>query len=175
MTATEMVRRLGAQELTSVELVEALLERIARFDRDAHLVRVGTGTLETPADGVSRALSPEARDPLGAMYVVRTLPWDREDERRLLVSDLGMELSVDVRAGRVDRVQAEGRTQDARRLAVRMEYVTEHDKTPRATVWLSTDARRIPLVAEVETDAGVFRMALVQYVPGGRPPAAPVR
>jgi len=151
------------------------VERVARFERDAHLVRVGSGTLENPAAGVSRALPPDARDPIGAMYFVRTLSWDREELRRLLISDLGMDLAVDVRASRAERVQAEGREQNARRLTIRMEYVTEHYKTPRATVWLSADARRIPLTAEVETDVGVFRMALVKYTPGGGLPAAPVR
>jgi hypothetical protein len=142
------------------------VERQARFERDAHLVRIGQGTADNAAAGVSRALSPDARDPIGAMYYVRTLAWDRDVERRLLVSDLGMDLAVELRAGQVERVRAEGREQEARPLTIRMTYVTEHYKTPKATVWLSTDARRIPLTADVESDVGVFRMALVKYVPG---------
>jgi hypothetical protein len=151
------------------------VERLARFDRGAHLVRIGSGPLENPAAGVSRALAPEARDPIGAMYVVRSLSWDREEVRRLLVSDLGMDLAVDVRASRAEPVHAEGRAQQAHRLTIRMEYVTEHYKTPKATVWVRADARRIPLTAEVETDVGVFRMTLVKYTPGRGPAAVPVR
>ncbi len=151
------------------------VERVARFERDTHLVRIGNGTADQPAAGVSRAWSPDARDPLGAMYYVRTLVWEPDTSRRLLVSDLGMELAVDVRSGRPEQVRAEGRLQAARRLTVRMEYVTERYKTPKATVWLSADTRRIPLTAEVETEVGVFRMALVRFTAGETRPAAPPR
>lgn len=151
------------------------VERVARFERDTHLVRIGNGTADQPAAGVSRAWSPDARDPLGAMYYVRTLAWEPGTSRRLLVSDLGMELAVDVRSNRPEQVRAEGRLQAARRLTVRMEYVTEQYKTPKATVWLSADARRIPLTADVETEVGVFRMALVRFTAGEARPAAPPR
>lgn len=150
------------------------VNRRAVFNRTARLVRVGDGLLENPADGVSYALPLTARDPLAAMYYVRSRDWDREPEQRLLVSDLGLDLGVDVRSGRTERVTAEGQSQLARRMTVRMEYTTAKVSAPKATVWLSTDHRRVPLMTEVETEYGVFRMALTRYVASaGAPPAPP--
>jgi hypothetical protein len=149
--------------------------RRAVFNREARLVRVGDGLLENPADGISYALPPSARDPLAAMYYVRSRDWDREPELRVLVSDLGLDLGVDVRSGSTERVTAEGRSQLARRMTVRMEYITAKVSAPKATVWLSTDQRRVPLVTEVETEYGVFRMALTRYVESSGAPSAKSR
>ena len=140
------------------------VRRRAVFDRGARLVRVGDGVLAGASDGISYALPPSARDPLAAMYYVRSRDWDREPDMRLLVSDLGMDLGVELRSGPTERVTAEGLPQLARRMAVRMEYVAARAPAPKATVWLSTDDRRIPLLTEVETEYGLFRMALTRYV-----------
>jgi hypothetical protein len=153
------------------------VDRTVRFDRAARLLRAGDGPLDNPAEGVTRALPPEARDPLSAMYYVRTLTWEGRDRARLAVTDLGLDMAIDVQAGPEELIDAEGRSQRSRRLSVRMEYLTERIPTPKATVWLSADPRRIPLAAEVETDVGVFRMALVQYTagPASAPAGGPVR
>jgi hypothetical protein len=148
------------------------VRRLAVFDRGARLVRVGDGVLAGASDGISYALPPSARDPLAAMYYVRSRDWDREPDMRLLVSDLGADLGVELRSGPTERVTAEGLPQLARRMAVRMEYVAAKVPAPRATVWLSTDDRRIPLLTEVETEYGVFRMALTRYAASSGAPAA---
>jgi hypothetical protein len=137
--------------------------RTIRFDREAHVARVGSGALTSPSEGVFFPCPPLTRDPLSAMYFARTLTMPPGSLTRLPVTDLGHALIVDIRAGGYERIDAEGHTQDAQRLVVRMAYVSDTYPTPEATLWLSRDARRVPLMAEVKMDVGLFRMTLTEY------------
>jgi hypothetical protein len=143
------------------------VSRTVRFDRVTGLVRVGDGDLTSPADGISRPSTPGIRDPLTAMYYVRSLDWSRRDRTSVLVSDIGFELDVALTAASaLVTVEAEGRPQRARRIGVQMKYRRAAFPVPNAAVWLSADARQIPLAAAVDTDVGAFELSLVRYTPG---------
>jgi len=155
------------------------VSRTAYFDRSTRLVRVGDGPLASPADGETRPLAPGARDPLGAMYYLRTIAWAPGQAQRLVVSDLGHTVAVDVRADLTEPVSAEGRTQLAQRLTMLFSAPLASVPVPSATAWVSTDARRVPLAAQVDSKYGTFRLSLVRYTgastarPGSSAPRSP--
>jgi hypothetical protein len=144
------------------------LERTARYDARTHVVRSGEGRLEGVADGVTTPLDPAARDAMTAFFFVRTVALSPGARLRFPVDNLGRPHTVEVQAGATGTVTAEGKRQPAQRLDVAVHDAGAADTALRAVAWLSTDARRIPLLLEVQAGFGTFTGTLVTY----RHPAA---
>lgn len=134
------------------------------FDRRANLIRVGRPPAAEHHENNVRSLGADTRDPLTAMYLVRSLDWNRRRVATVNVTDQGHEMAITVTASAPVSLTAEGRSQQAWPVTVDMRYLHDTFPTPRATIWLSMDGRRIPLKGAVETDAGRFEMRLIEYV-----------
>ncbi len=129
-------------------------DRTTRFDWPSRTFTVGNGTpLPLPAN---------ARDGLSAWFYMRTLPLAAGYRVRVPVVEAGHIYDVDARVDRVERVSLGGREVEAFRMALGVESDSGL-RVARAVVWLSTDARRVPLALELETSLGSFRAELDAY------------
>ncbi len=133
------------------------LDRVYSFDRQAGTVRIGA-----PGDQaiVPFRIHPGTRDALTTLFYVRTLPLAPGDSIVVPVNDGGRNLVVHVNVIRRETITLNGRRVDA----IRIEPVIT-ERVPRrapvqGVVWLSADARRIVLAADVSAGFGELRLEL---------------
>lgn len=132
-----------------------------------------TATMLRPgARGIEREIAfrvPEAvRDPLAAFFYIRTLELAAGEQVRVPVNDMGRTLVIDVSAGKIEWVAWQGRRVEALRLDVALDPRVQTRKPPEIRVWLSRDARRLPIVAEVDAGFGALHLELEADRAGGQ-------
>ncbi len=160
LTRADLLPTLHVQELREGRRI---LDRAAWFDPPRRVVRTANGSAEEAKAGTGLPLSAGARDPLSAFYYARAYPLVTGSTLRFPVNDLGRSLMVELRAGEVEPMAAEGRLQSVLRVDGRIEYRVENRRSPRATLWLTTDARRIPVRIDIDAPFGSFRAELIEY------------
>ena len=137
--------------------------RTMTFDAPRRRVIVASG----PPDGVKDAAEfpwvAGVRDPLGAFYQARLIALRSATTLSLPVNNVGHALTLTLSGGELTSVAAEGRTQPALRLDARLDEPGSAEPNPAARVWLSTDARRVPLAIDVTGSFGTFRVELTSY------------
>ena len=136
------------------------------FEEDAHVVRTGPTVAAARADGAVRLpMSPRARDAIAALFYIRTLPLAPGTRVKFPVNEAGRNLVVELATDGIERVHAEGHDVDALRMTPTMQRRVEDRQPLVSTVWLSNDARRVPLVLELDAGFGHVRVELVSYRP----------
>jgi hypothetical protein len=110
-------------------------------------------------------MSPRARDAIAALFYIRTLPLAPGTRVKFPVNEAGRNLVVELATDRIERVHAEGHDVDALRMTPTMQRRVEDRQPLVSTVWLSNDARRVPLVLELDAGFGHVRVELVSYRP----------
>ena len=140
------------------------VDRHVTFDRRDQVVRLKQG--DTAEIAVPAA--PDSLDPISAIYYLRAVALPVDGTIRLPVNDWGRNVSVTVPPGQPEVIEVDGARVEAIRIAP---SVAKRDSQPalyRLTMWLSRDARRIPLVMTVDGLAGVgsVRMELESFTPG---------
>ena len=125
------------------------------------------GTLAEAGSPTAMALPLAAGslDPLTALWYIRALPLVPGLEVVLPVNDGRRGLVVTVRVGNRERVEVGGRSEEAFRVEPRIVARVERRQPIDATIWLSADERRLPLVAEIAAGFGRIRLKLVNYRP----------
>lgn len=131
------------------------LDRLTRFD-------AASGTVQT-GDGPRFPLAPGARDALSAFYYARTIALEPGGELLIPVSEGGRQLAVRITAGGIEKVSCRGTAMEALRLDIGIEERIARRRPIEATLWMSRDLRRIPLVIEVAAGFGNFRAELVLH------------
>ena len=132
-----------------------VVDRTTRFDRASRTQTVGDGPpLPQPAN---------ARDALSAYFYVRTLPLAAGYTTRFPVTEGGRSYVIDFVVERVESIVHRGRQVEAFRLSPRVSSAGDRRRGLRITVWISTDARRVPLVLEIDAAFGSFRVELDRY------------
>jgi hypothetical protein len=131
--------------------------------REDSIFRLTTEGDPTPGVGSAVRVLPGTRDPLGYLYSLRAVDWQRTRETRAPVFD-GKKL-YEVRA-RMDvdlrDVSVPAGSYSASRIEVRVyEHGREVPQT-RFWVWLTRDARRTPVLMEAEVPFGTARMELIR-------------
>jgi Protein of unknown function (DUF3108) len=137
------------------------------FDDEAHVVRTGRTVADARAEGaIVLPMTSRARDAIAALFYVRTLALESGERVRFPVNEAGRNLIVEVAVDGVERISIQGRTIDAMKITPTMERRVEDRRPVSATVWLSIDASRIPLVLDLDAGFGHVRVELVSYTPG---------
>jgi len=141
------------------------IERRLEFDAVRHEVRMTTG-----GAAITLPLATEARDPLTALFYVRTLPFQAGAGFVVPLSDNGRRSRLDVTVDGLETIQLDGRARPAWKLEPRLSERVER-QAPRGSqgapgsismlAWLSADTRRIPLVVEISAAFGSVRVELV--------------
>jgi len=133
-----------------------VVDRATRFDSSSRTLVVG--------DGPALPLPRGARDGLSALFYARTLPLSAGYTARFPIVEGGRSYVVDFDVERVERIVHGGREVEAFRVTPRLSSSGDHRRDLRITAWITTDARRVPLVLELETPFGSFRAELEKYV-----------
>jgi len=134
------------------------LNRRYEFDHDRRQVRItGTGSpIELP-------LVPQARDPISTLFYVRTVPLVAGSMFTLPLSDNGRQTWLDVTVVGEEAVVVDGLARPAWKIEPRVQQSAARRSPPSIIVWLSADARRVPLVFEVSAAFGAVRLELGDY------------
>ena len=165
LTGADLLPTLHAQELREGR---RSVDRAAWFDPAHRVVRTGNGAPDAMRDAMALPLSPGSRDPVSAFFYARAFPLSPGATLRIPVNDLGRSVVVELRAASEETITAEGRSQTALRVDGRVEYRVANHQSPRATLWISADDRRVPLIIDVDAPFGAFRAELVEYRRGAR-------
>jgi hypothetical protein len=96
----------------------------------------------------------QARDPLAALYYVRTLPLARGDVIEIPVNDAGRNLIVEVRSAGEESIVVSGRRLQAIRLEPRLRQRLDRRQPVTGVIWVSADERRMPLRVDVSAAFG---------------------
>jgi hypothetical protein len=131
-----------------------VVDRVTRFDPAARTLVVG--------DGPPLPWPRGARDAISAFFYARTLPLEAGYSVTFPVVEGGRRFAVDLAVGGVERIDYGGRQVEAWRVTPRLASVGGGGRSIQATVWIGADARRLPLLLEIETAFGAFRAELQQ-------------
>ena len=146
------------------------VDRRIVFDRARHIVRL------QQADGVEISLPVprDTMDPLSAFYYMRSLPLDRQGDLRIPINDSGRNLVLELHVVAADSIAYLGAQTDALRVEPRLFLSGGRQMPLRMAAWFSRDARRIPLVIELDgvAGAGSVRLELESFSAHG-PPQTP--
>jgi hypothetical protein len=150
---------------TSVHTEEGSRKRSTQtlFDRTT-----GKGVIDVQADTTSRVefdVPPQVQDGLSALYVLRAMTFKTGDRITLPVADDGLIYSTRVEVVGSERVTVPFGAMDASVLRL---SITDPDGRPAATntaIWISTDARRLPVKIQTELPIGTFVLMLRQTSP----------
>jgi hypothetical protein len=136
------------------------------YDEQAHVIRMARTVDEARAESaVTLPMSPHARDAIAALFYARTLPLEPGSRVRIPVNEAGRNVVVELAIGSPERIVADGKSVQALRITPTIERHVEDRKPIAATVWLSQDSRRVPVVLELEAGFGRVRVELVGYRP----------
>ena len=140
------------------------LNRTYIYDRDAGNIRVGESRDAALApDAVILPLGPvDSRDAMTALYYVRTLALSRGSMVSVPINEAGTAYLLQVWGAEPETIDHRGRPTPAIRLEPRLMRQTERRPRVTMTVWLSSDARRVPLRAIIDAGFGRVRAELVE-------------
>ncbi len=125
------------------------------FDRPRQRAeyRVDTATAVTKQIGISSA----AQDPLGALYVLRSMSLRAGEKIAMPICDSGSSYQVLVQAGGIETVKTSAGDIQTQRLSV----APPAESGARAlTLWFSTDAARVPVKMSAQIPVGAFVLTL---------------
>jgi hypothetical protein len=132
-----------------------------------HLIPSG----ERPrAPGPAVIVLPKTRDPLGMLFALRAVDWQRTPELRAPVYD-GHDL-YEMRAHletASDAIQVDAGSFSASRIAIQVFQNAKENASIHFTIWLANDAARTPLVIAAELPFGNVRVQLTSA--NASPPA----
>ena len=141
------------------------IERRLEFDPVRHEVRMTTG-----GASITLPLAAEARDPLTALFYVRTLPFQAGARFVVPLSDNGRRSRLDLTVDGLETIQLDGRARPTWKVEPRLSERVERQgaQGPQGgqgsiaiSAWLSADARRVPVVVEISAAFGTVRAELV--------------
>jgi hypothetical protein len=181
VTAPWVARFFEAQDVFRTRVDEELLPRVHErdqhegsrrvtrafvFDGAARVVRTGRTLAEALDQGaVLLPMAPRARDAISALFYLRTLPLRTGDRIRLPVNEAGRNLVAEVTVNGIERITSLNKRVEAIRVTPVLQRRVEDRRPPTAMVWLSNDARHLPLILDLAAGFGRVRVELVSYRP----------
>jgi hypothetical protein len=181
VTAPWVARFFEAQDVFRTRVDEELLPRVHErdqhegsrrvtrafvFDGAARVVRTGRTLSEALDQGaVLLPMAPRARDAISALFYLRTLPLRTGDRIRLPVNEAGRNLVAEVTVNGIERITSLNKRVEAIRVTPVLQRRVEDRRPPTAMVWLSNDARHLPLILDLAAGFGRVRVELVSYRP----------
>src|SRR4029079_7023803 len=115
--------------------------------------QVETRTVVKKTIGISAV----AQDPLGALFVLRSIPLTAGEKITMPICDGGTSYKVLIEAGPVEAIKLASGTVQAQRFSV----TPPAEAGARAlVVWLSTDAARVPVKMSAQLPVGAFVLTL---------------
>jgi Protein of unknown function (DUF3108) len=136
------------------------------YDHAARRVRSGDSpTAAREAGALALPLPPGARDALTALWYIRTMPVSPGYALAMPLNDAGRNLALNVTVPARETILIDGTPVAALRVVPRFTARVQRRQPIESTIWLSDDARRVPLMVEVAAGFGRVRLKLVDYRP----------
>jgi hypothetical protein len=132
--------------------------KVTRFDHAAHKAFFAyqtTGTSER-----SFAVPPYTQDLLSAIYVLRAVPLKAGDRMTMPVTDNGSNYKLQVDVGPSERVRTPFGESTAWKLKLGIFDSTGRPQGRNVSMWISDDARRLPMKVQGELPVGTFNLDL---------------
>lgn len=105
----------------------------------------------------SLAISPVAQDPLGALFVLRSIPLKTGEKMTMPICDNGTSYKVLIEGGPAETVKTRGGDVAAQRVSI----TPPPESGARAlSVWYSTDAAHVPVKMSAQLPVGAFVLTL---------------
>ena len=164
-TTTERLLPLEYREL--IDEGTRRLDRQVAFDEARREVRITSG-----GAAITLPLGAGARDPLSALFYIRTLPFGPQSRFSVPISDNGRRVRLDIPAALPETLILDGRSWSAWKLEPRLSDRIERGAMT-LSVWVSADRRRIPLRVDVSAGFGSVGLELAQLP--RRSPRRPAR
>jgi Protein of unknown function (DUF3108) len=123
---------------------------------------------QTRSPGPAVIVLPGTRDPLGMLFTLRAVDWQRTAEVRVPVYD-GHDL-YEARAqieAASESVQVDAGSFTASRIGIRLFKNGAEEASDRFTVWLANNPARLPVQFEAELPFGSIRVEMIASTRGG--------
>jgi hypothetical protein len=133
-------------------------ERQLTFDDERHQVKVASG-----GTSIALPLAHDARDPISALFYVRTLSLAAGDRIAVPINDNGRRTTLDLGIDRQETITVGDRQWTAWKVEPQLSDRLDRRGAFQIMAWLSADPRRIPLVVEVSASFGTVRLELASY------------
>jgi hypothetical protein len=142
------------------------VDRAYVYAADAAHVRTAESADEARDEAaLALPLAAHARDSLTGLWYLRTLALEPGLVVAVPINEGGRNLTATVTVGPQDLIDGPGGPQPAFRVQPRLTTRVQRRQPVEATLWISADARRVPLQADVTGGFGRVRLKLVDYRP----------
>lgn len=142
------------------------VDRVYAYDHAAGRVSSGDSPAAARRDGALTLPLPRgARDAITALWYVRTMPLAPGYRVALPLNEAGRNLALTVSVPARETITVNGAAVSALRVEPRFTARVQRRQAIESTLWLSDDARRVPLMVEVAAGFGRVRLKLVDYRP----------
>ncbi len=140
------------------------VDRVFAYDHQARNVRTGDSAASArDATALALPLTAHARDALAALWYLRALPLAGGTTFEMPINEAGRNMKAVITVGPPETVDALGGPHAAYRVEPRLTTRVQRRQAVEATIWISADARRVPLAADVTAGFGRVRLKLVDY------------
>jgi len=133
-------------------------ERRVLFDGSRREMRITSG-----GTSITLPLTAEARDPISALFYVRTLPIGAGADIAVPLNDNGRRMKLDLTIGQQETITVGDRSWTAWKVQPQLSERIDRRGAMQIVAWLSADAHRVPLVVEVSAAFGSARLELANY------------
>jgi hypothetical protein len=143
-----------------------VVDRVYAYDHEARNVRSAdraAAARETTA--MALPLAAHARDSLTALWYVRTLALEPGRTFEMPINEAGRNMKATIEVGAPESVEGPAGSQPAFRVKPTLGTRVQRRQAVDATIWISTDARRVPIAADITAGFGRVRLKLVDYRP----------
>jgi hypothetical protein len=143
-----------------------VVDRAYAYDHDGRNVR-SADRAEAARDATAMALPlvAYARDSLTALWYVRTLPLQTGARFEVPINEAGRNMTATIEVTGEEIVDGPNGPQAAFSVQPRITTRVQRRQGVDATIWISADARRVPLAADITAGFGRVRLKLVDYRP----------
>jgi hypothetical protein len=138
------------------------VDQAAWHDGDGGVVRVVPPDAATVDAGPGFRAPADHRDPIAAYLLIRTLALAPGTTVSMPVNDMGRNLTLQSGDLRAETIEWQGRSLAAWRLQPRLVQRIQRRAPPQIDLWLSADARRLPIRIDVAAAFGRVRVQLVE-------------
>jgi hypothetical protein len=134
-----------------------LIERHATFDAGRHEMHLTSG-----GTSITLPLGAESRDPITALFYIRTLPLEAGSRITVPLNDNGRRMQLTMAVDSLETITLDSHSWSAWRIEPQLSERLDRPAL-RILTWVSADAHRIPLVVEVTAAFGSARLELASY------------
>ncbi len=140
------------------------VDRVYAYDHPSRRVSSGDSPAAArTASAMSLPLPMGARDALTALWYLRTMPVTPGYALAMPLNEGGRSYALTVSVPARETITVDGASMSALRVEPRFSARVQRRQAIESTIWLSDDARRVPLLVEVAAGFGRVRLKLVDY------------